>query len=176
MDTPKCPVCGTESLVTVTSKSHDGGLRQVCKECERRRIWHERSGVRQIASGSVRLVIYAGVLLALLSLTVDRLSISGHSGFGWWQISGTEVGMLSVILGLVVGRGLLGVAGLFLLVLSLAADLLHVGHAAGMGWRNQTALGFACLLLAGGMLWQRSLSKWDGNPPVDENERARHSN
>ena len=175
MDTPKCPVCGTESLVTVVSKSHEGGLRQVCRECERRRLWHERSGVRQIASGSVRLLIYAGVLLALLTLTVDRLSISGGTGFGWRQITGTELGMLTVILGLLVGRGLLGMAGLFLLVLSLAADLLHVGHAPGMGWRNQTALALAILLITGGMLFQRALKKLDGRPPVDVNERAPHS-
>ncbi len=171
MDTPKCPVCGTESLVTVISKSHEGGLRQFCKECERRRLWQERSGVRQIASGSVRLLVYAGVLLALLTLTVDRLSISGGTGFGWWQITGTELGMLSLILSFFVGRGLLGMAGLFLLVLSLAADLLHVGHAPGMGWRNQTALGLAILLIAGGMLWQLILRK---RARLDENKGARH--
>ena len=60
----KCPVCGTESLVTVLSGNHEGGLRQFCKECERRRLWNERSGVREIASGSASLLIYAGAARA----------------------------------------------------------------------------------------------------------------
>ena len=172
MDTPKCPVCGTESLVTVVSRSHEGELRQFCKECERRRLWQERSGLRQIANNSVRLLIYAGVLLTLLTLTVDRLSIGGRTGFGWWQITGVEAGMLSLILGLIVGQGLLGMAGLFLLVLSLGADFLQVGHAPGLGWRNQTALAIASLLLAGGMLWERVLRKRYESPPRDENPGA----
>lgn len=163
MDALKCPVCGTESLVTVLSRSPDGGLRQFCNECERRRLWDERRGIREIASGSARLLIYAGILLTLLTLTVDRLSISGRAGFGWWQISGTELGILSLVLGLLAGRGLLGMAGLFLLVLSLGADVLHLGHAPGLGWRKQTALVLASLLLAGGMLWRRALRKGDPN-------------
>ena len=154
-----CPVCGTKSLVTVISRSEEGGLRQVCQECERRRLWHERSGVYQIASHWARVVIFAGVLLTLLTLTVDRLAISGHSGFGWRQITGAEVGLLCLVVGLLVGRGAVGIAGLFLLVLSLGADVLHVGHAPGLGWRSQMALALASLLLAGGMLWQRALKK-----------------
>jgi membrane protein implicated in regulation of membrane protease activity len=161
VDALKCPVCGTESLVTVLSRSPDGGLRQFCNECERRRLWDERRGIREIASGSARLLIYAGILLTLLTLTVDRLSISGRAGFGWWQISGTELGILSLVLGLLAGRGLLGMTGLFLLVLSLGADVLHLGHAPGLGWRKQTALVLASLLLAGGMLWRRALRKGD---------------
>lgn len=38
MDALKCPVCGTESLVTAISKSHERELRQFCTECERRRL------------------------------------------------------------------------------------------------------------------------------------------
>ena len=159
MSNLKCPVCGTESLTTVVSRTHEGALQQVCLECERRRRAQERSGVRQIASGTARLLVYGGILLALLALTVDRLSLSGQTGFGWRQITGTEMGLLGVVLGFLVGRGLLGVAGLFLLVLSLGADLLHVGHAPGLGWRSHTALAFASLLLAGGLLWQYVLRK-----------------
>jgi hypothetical protein len=161
VDPVTCPVCGTESLVPVLSGSPEGGLGQFCNECERRRLWEERSGVREIASGSARLLIYAGFLLTLLTLTVDHLSISGRAGFGWWQITGTELGILTLVLGLLAGRGLLGMAGLFVLVLSLGADLLNLGHAPGLGWRKQTALVIAGLLLAGGMLWQRALRKWD---------------
>jgi hypothetical protein len=160
--------------VTVLSGNHEGELRQFCKECERRRLWNERSGVREIASGSARLLIYAGILLSLLTLTVDRLSISGRPGFGWRQITGAEVGLLSLVLGILAGRGLLGMAGLFLLVLSLGADLLHLGRAPGLGWRKQTALALASLLIAGGMLWQRALRRGDAGAHVDENEESPH--
>jgi hypothetical protein len=153
--------------VTVLSRDHEGGLRQFCNECERRRLWDERKGVREIASGSARLLIYAGILLTLLTLTINRLAIGSHSGFGWRQITGAEVGILAVVLGLLAGRGLLGMAGLFLLVLSLCADVLHLGRAPGLGWRKQTALALASLLLAGGVLWQRALRKGDASPPLD---------
>ena len=174
MDTLKCSVCGTDSLVTVVSQSHEGGLRQFCEECDRRRLSNERSGVHLIATGSSRLLIYAGVILILLTISVDRLSISGRAGFGWRQITGAEVGFLCIILGLLVGGGLLGIAGLFLLVVSLGADILQLGHAPGLGWRKQTALAVACLLLAGGMLWQRALRKRAPTQPLDNDEGAHH--
>ena len=81
MDPVKCPVCGTALLVRVGSTGE--GLRQFCRECERRRLLNERSGVRRIARGLAMLLIYAGILLALLTLTVDYLSITGRAGFGW---------------------------------------------------------------------------------------------
>jgi hypothetical protein len=172
MDTLKCPVCGTESLVTVVSQSQEGGLRQFCGECDRRRLLAERRGVFQTASGSARLLIYAGLILTLLTITVDRLSISGREGFGWRQITGAEVGFLCIVLGLLIGGGLLGMAGLFLLVVSLGADLLRLGHAPGLGWRKQTALALASLLIAGGILWQRALKKKAAGLPVNDHEGA----
>jgi hypothetical protein len=37
----------------------------------------------------------------------------------------------------------------------------------GGGWRKQTALALASLLLAGGVLWQRAVRKGDASPPLD---------
>jgi hypothetical protein len=122
-------------------------------------VRNEQSGLGKIARGSARLLIYAGLLLAVLTLTVDRLSIAGGTGFGWWQLTGTELGILGVVLGLVIGNGLLGVSGLFLFVMSLGADFLHLGRAPGLGWRKQTALGVASLLIAGGIIWEFTLKK-----------------
>jgi hypothetical protein len=164
MDPQKCPVCGTESLVTVLSGSPEGGLRQFCNECERRRLWNERRVVRQTARGLANFLIYAGILLALLTLIVSPLSISGHPGFGWRQIAGTEVGILILILGFLAWRGILGIGGLFLVILSLGADVLNLGHAPGLGWRKQIALVLAWLLIAGGLLWQRALRKRESSP------------
>jgi hypothetical protein len=151
-------VCGTESLVRAPSR-HEGGLHQLCRECER--LSDERSAARQFAKGQARFLIYAGILLALLTLTVDYLSISGRAGFGWRQITGTEVGLLLIVIGVLAGRGLLAMSGLFLLVLSLGADVLNLGRSPGLGWRKQTALALASLLLAEGILWQRALRTGD---------------
>jgi hypothetical protein len=121
--------------------------------------------VRQIARGWARLLIYAGILLILLTLTVDRLPISGHAGFGWRQITGTEVGILGLIVGFLAGWELLETAGLFLLVISVGADVLHLGHAPGLGWRKQIALALATLLIVGGLLWRGAVRKADTRPP-----------
>jgi hypothetical protein len=159
MDAPRCSVCGSEALVTVVSEAGDGALRQYCRDCDRRRLFDERSGVRHIESGSARLLIWAGVVLTVLTVTADRLSISGQEGFGWRQITGAELGFLGIVVGMLLRNALIGVAGAFLLVLSLGADILRVGHATGLGWRKQLALLVASGLLAGGMLWQRHLRK-----------------
>jgi hypothetical protein len=172
VDPLKCPVCGTASVACVLS-SQDGGLRQFCRECERRRLANARSGVRQVASGQAKILIYAGILLTLLTLTVDRLSISGVAGFGWRQMTGAELGILTLVIGFLAGRGLLGMAGLFLLVLSVGADFLHLGRAPGLGWRKETALAVGSLLLAGGMFWQRALRKRNASPSAGENEGSR---
>ena len=169
----RCPVCGSALLVTLNSAHpEEGGLRQVCNECERRRLLKERSGLRQISVNTAKLLIYAGVLLTLLTLAVDRLSISGQAGFGWRQITGTEVGLLCLIVGLLAGRGLFAIAGLFMVVLSVGADVLNLGNAPGLGWRSQTALAVAVLLVAGGMLWQLALKRGNARPPGNANREA----
>jgi hypothetical protein len=152
-----CPVCGTESLVTAFSSGPHGPQRPLCAECERRRLGNERTGVREITRDWATLLIYAGILLTILTLSVDRLSISGHAGFGWRQITGTEAGILILIVGFLAGRRLIGMAGLFLLVVSVGADVLQLGHAPGLGWRKQTALALACLLIVGGLICRRAL-------------------
>jgi hypothetical protein len=168
MDAPRCAVCGSSDLATVISETEEGGLRQFCRDCDRRRLWYERSGVRHIASGSARVLIYAGLTLTLLTITADQLAISGEEGFGWRQITGAEVGFLCIVLGLLLRAALLGVAGLFLLVLSLGADILRIGHSPGLGWRKQVALLLATVLLGVGMLWQRALRRRAVGFPPDE--------
>ena len=160
MDAQKCPVCGSHALGPVVSTGSDGsGPRPVCSECERRRLWEEQRSVRAIESYAARLLIYAGTLLISLTLVADRLSIAGRSGFGWRQITGLEVGAVCLVVGVISGRGLLSVGGLFLVVLSVGADLFSVGHAPGFGWRSQTALAVSCLLVVGGVLWELAMRR-----------------
>lgn len=159
MSSPQCPVCGSASLVTVLSPIPGGGLAQVCQDCKGRSAREEREAVWGIARYAAKLLTYAGTLLIALTLAADRLSIAGRTGFGWRQVTGAEAGIVCLVLGLLSGQSLLGLGGLFLLVLSVGADLLQVGNTPGLGWRSQTALVIACVLVAAGMLWQLVLRR-----------------
>jgi hypothetical protein len=166
MDPANCPVCGSDALVTILVEDEEHGrrLRSYCRECERRQAEQARDEVRPLAEGLARLLVYGGVLLALLTATADYLAISGRSGFGWRQITGVEVGFLAIVLGLALRKGLLGMAGLFLLVLSIGADLLHIGHFPGLGWRSHVGFVVATALLVGGFFWHRALQRGKGLP------------
>ena len=161
MDPARCPQCGSDALVTVLSEDEAGEkqFRRYCRECQRRGAELARDEVRPIAAGLARLLIYGGVLLALLTATADYLAISGRTGFGWRQMTGAEAGFLAIVLGLVLRKGLLGVTGVFLLLLSLGADLLHVGHMPGLGWRSHLGFAVAAAMLGGGILWHRALTR-----------------
>jgi len=157
----RCPVCGTDSLVPALSQGPPGNrvLRQVCRECERRQRGERRERARQVGVVVAHLAIVGGVVLGAITLSADYLGISGKRGFGWRQLLGAETGFLCVVLGLLLRRTLLGVGGLFLLVLSLAADLLRVGHSPGLGWRKQIALLVAIVLVAVGGVAEAALRR-----------------
>ena len=165
-----CPACGTDSTVTVLHEGDDGTrvLRQFCKECARRQEAEERSRRRQLLASLAAPVTYSGLLLVVLALVADSLSIGGRSGFGWRQVSGAEVGFLCVFLGIMLRQALLGTAGLFLLVLSILADLLVVGHAPGAGWRARVAIAAGTALLAAGLYMRRALTRLPPAPPRSE--------
>jgi hypothetical protein len=169
MNALRCPVCGTDSLVTVLSTGPAGSrvLRKICRECERRAGEQGSTTARQIGLGLARVSIAGGILLGALALSADYLGISGKQGFGWRQVAGAELGFLCVVLGLLLQRAWLGVGGLFLLVLSLGADLLRVGHSPGLGWRKQAALVLALALVASGAIWQRALRRRAGSKPSE---------
>ena len=156
-----CPVCGTDSLVTILREGSDGDrqLSQFCRECTRRSESEARSRHRQIVAGLASPLTYSGIVLLTLAITADHLSISGRSGFGWRQIAGAEVGFLCVVLGVLLQRAFLGTAGLFLLVLSLLADLLALGHSPGLGWRKQSALVVGTVLVGAGLFLRRRLGR-----------------
>jgi hypothetical protein len=161
MEAMSCPVCGTDSVETVLREEGDGErvLHPCCRECARRQESEEEYRQRRMAASLVTPVSYVGLLLVLLALVADYLAISGRPGFGWRQMIGAEVGLLCVFLGLMLRRAFLGTAGLYLLVLSLLADLLKVGHVPGAGWRAQAALGVGTAMLAAGLYLRRMLTR-----------------
>ena len=161
MSADRCPVCGTNSLVTILREGDDGErqLRQFCRECARRADSEVRSRQPRIAASLAAPLTWAGILLLALALTAEYLSISGRSGFGWRQVTGVEVGFLCVALGLLLRKAFLGTAGLYLLVLSLLADLLALGHSPGLGWRKQSALVVGTVLVGAGLFLRRRLGR-----------------
>lgn len=159
-----CPDCGTDAQVTVVREAQDGGteLQRYCRECERRRAEQARDELRPIAQSVARLLSYGGILLALLTVAADHLAISGRPSFGWRQLVGTELGFLAIVVGLTLRKGLLVTAGVFLLALSIGADLLEVGHVPGLGWRSYLSFVCAVAMIAGGTAWRRSLARREG--------------
>jgi len=162
MEASACPVCRTESFVPVLSEGPGGDrvLRRFCRECERRTAAAVRVGQYEIALGLARLLVYAGVALGLLAFVADYLGVSGHSGFGWRQVTGTEVGFLVLAVGVLTRRMAPVVIGLLLLVVSLGADFWSLGRAPGIGWREEFALAVATALILAGSLWRRVLWRW----------------
>ena len=163
-ESPRCPECGSDDFGCVLAQTGDGDkeLRRYCRECERRSAARARDEIKPIADGLARLLICGGLLLALLTATADHLAIAGRAGFGWRQITGTELGFLAIVLGLTMRKKVLGVGGLFVFLLSLGADILQVGHAPGLGWRSQLGFLVAAAMLGGGMIWRRALERGAG--------------
>jgi peptidoglycan/LPS O-acetylase OafA/YrhL len=161
VDSVRCPVCGSDAIATVVSTAADGAgsLRSYCRACQDRAAEEQRNERRSVALLFAGLLVYAGVVLLVLTAAADHLHISGHAGFGWRQMTGFEVGCIAILLGLLARRGLVGMAGLFLLVLSIGADLLQVGHAPGFGWRARVAMLIATLMLVVGVVWRRALER-----------------
>ena len=161
MDTARCTRCGSDALATVVRT--DGGgekqLRTYCRACLERVAEAERNELRWLGAMLARLFVYGGIVLAVLAVSADYLHISGGRGIGWRQITGVEIGCIAVLLGLLARRHFVAVAGLFLLVLSIGADLLRVGHAPGFGWRSRLSFIVATAMLVGGILWRRALER-----------------
>lgn len=166
MRAPVCPLCGTDAVSPVVARNDDGAteLRTRCRECERRQLARARDAVKPLYESLARLLVHGGLLLGALAAAADHLAISGRAGFGWRQLVGAEAGFLVLVLGIALRRGLLGVTGLLLLVLSLGADLLAVGHAPGFGWRAWAAFAAGALLAAAGAAWRRAIARGSGLP------------
>jgi hypothetical protein len=148
-------------MVTILREGDDGErqLRQFCRECARRGDSEARSRQPRIAASLAAPLTWSGILLLALALTADYLSISGRSGFGWRQATGAELGFLCVVLGVLLQRPFVGMSGLFLLVLSLLADILALGHSPGPGWRTKAALVAGTVLVAAGLILRHVSSR-----------------
>jgi hypothetical protein len=152
-----CMMCGQPARVTVVGES--GARSYYCMDCADKRTegtWPMAQGILAFLPGTL---IRGGALLGVLALAANYLHIAGEEGFGWKQIAGTEVGLLVVAIGAFLRRGLPTLAGALLVVVSLGADYLRIGHAPGMGWKKQGTIAFAiaCVLL--GLFLQRRFAR-----------------
>ena len=161
MDDSRCPKCNSDSLATVLSMDDSGErvLRSYCPACGRPETTRARAALLAAVAIVPKVLVYGGILLAVLTASADYLSISGRTGFGWRQMLGTELGFLALTLGLLLRLGMLAVAGVFVLVLSIGADLLRVGHMPGFGWRSHVGFVVATAMLVGGVVWRRNLAR-----------------
>jgi hypothetical protein len=153
-----CASCGRPASVTIVVEDDWGSRtgRALCLECaEKQPLPRSHAGRAALAALAPRLLIGIGAAIAVLAVTADHLGISGQRGFGWRQLAGGEVGTLLLVVGVLLRSGVATLAGLLVIVLSLGADLLRVGHSPGIGWRQQLALPLAAVCVAAGLVWRR---------------------
>ncbi len=46
-------------------------------------------------------ILIVGIILAVVSATLDIIGLGRQPGFGYWQILGTTVGVIAFVIGLV---------------------------------------------------------------------------
>jgi hypothetical protein len=153
-----CVRCGLPASVTVVTEDDDGRrtAQEFCLACaEKRPQPRSHAGRQALLSLVPGLMIKLGAVLAVLVFFADELGISGKRGFGWRQWAGGEIGALVLVVGALLRSGWVTISGLALMILSLGADDLRVGHSPGMGWREQAALAVAAVSVIVGLIWQR---------------------
>jgi len=157
-----CVRCGHPASVTVVAEDDDGRrtAQEFCLACaEKRPQPRSHAGRQALLSLVPGLMIKLGAVLAVLVFFADELGISGKRGFGWRQWAGGEIGALVLVVGALLRSGWVTIGGLALMILSLGADDLRVGHSPGMGWREQAALAVAAVSVIVGLVWQRRIRR-----------------
>jgi hypothetical protein len=88
-------------------------------------------------------LLAVGVILLIISLAADVIGIGNWAGFGLRQFVGTISGVILAVVGFVLISGIIKnrktagiallVAGVILLIISLAADVIGIGNSTGFG-------------------------------------------
>jgi len=152
---PVCIRCGQPAVVTVMHDDASSVTREYCLRCADERSPAGPTIGRLAASFVPRLLTRLGVLVGVLALLADYLDIPGRDGFGWKQIVGFQLGVVVLTLGTFLRAGVLTVGGMLLVILSLGADYLGVGHSAGLGWKQTLAIPLCVACVVAGVIWER---------------------
>lgn len=149
---PECERCGVPALVHIRTESAGvAAVRHLCLKCAD--LEHEASQAIPLAPNVAAILIVVGALVALISAFADPLGFGGAAGFGWQQWSGILIAGILVLAGAIVQAPTLPILGLLVGMVTLLADWLGLGSAAGFGWQQGlgVAVGVALILLGFGL-------------------------
>lgn len=134
---PICQECGADADVHVSNiVGAEKVVYHLCQLCADEFQVDHPTGRRR--SGFAAMVITFGAMTTLISLFADPLAMGDGETFGWQQKTGLIVAGILVLLGAVMRAQTLLMLGVFLGVLDLLADWLHLGSQPGFGIQQLT--------------------------------------
>lgn len=133
-----CLACAERVADSLAPTAYSGGL-------DARRV--------RLSTGAV--LVFGGMLVAMLGAAADLLGVGSHAGFGWAQQSGLVLGLVFVAIGALLRIDIVGVVGTLCVGLAALADFLGSSPSPGIGWRQQLAIGAGLLLIVAGVLMRR---------------------
>ncbi len=148
--------CGSKSRVRVLTGYADRHPRyeDLCLLCADRdpQSHPEIVGISDRArEHGVFLLLLFGLGLGILGVIADHLGISGHKGFGFYQITGVIIGAVCVVTGTMLRVDTLSLSGAVVFAVSLCADLVGIGGSPGMGNKQLAVILVALLLITIGI-------------------------
>ncbi len=159
-----CECCGEPARVRIL-RGYQGGKpvrHAFCLACAER--WADAlaptaySGgldARRVRLSTGAILVFGGILVAILGAAADLLGVGSHAGFGWAQQSGLVLGLVFVAIGALLRIDIVGVVGTLCVGLAALADFLGSSPSPGIGWRQQLAMGAGLLLIVAGVLMRR---------------------
>ncbi len=146
-----CAHCGQPARVCVLQGYRDGEpvMGYYCLTCPPELAVPQRAARRGASRLSLPVLLCLAALVLGLAGGASDLLISGSSpGFGWYQRVGVIVGAVVLLLGVLMRVDVIALAGVFVFGGALCWDWFGVYGSPGLGWKQQTTLLIAILLLA----------------------------
>ena len=100
------------------------------------------------------MLVFAGMLLVALGITVDHVGYHGTAGFGWKQAVSLVLGVFFVVLGALLHADLVAILGTVVFIVAVSADVYGTMGSPGFGWR-QIAVTLAGVVLIALGLYRR---------------------
>ena len=111
------------------------------------------------------LLLFTGVALVVLGISVDQLGYHGSSGFGWRQMISLALGVFCVAIGALLHADLLAIAGSIVFGAAAAADLFGTMGSPGFGWRQTSVVLLGFMLIMTGLYRRRRRLKREISKP-----------
>lgn len=97
------------------------------------------------------MLLFAGVVLVILGISVDQIGYHGSTGFGWKQTVSLAFGVFCVAIGALLHADLVAILGSIVFGIAVSADLYGPVGAPGFGWRQSAVVLLGALMIGIGL-------------------------